>query len=140
MELSFYIIGIVAALIAYVLNNNYKMGIVLGSVLPSLVFALLILLFTAHLPAAFSTHAPVLFYGAAFIGMASKKILNSYFLIAVAGAEFTFVYQFTSPFFDGFGGALGTTAGICFLSVYAIKILSNAFEKGAGGKQSTNKI
>lgn len=120
---SLYIVGLVAALIAYVLNNNYKLGVVVGSALPSVVFALAVLGFESFLPVKFVTEAPVIFYGAAFIGMASNKILASYFLIGIAGLLFTFIYLFTSPFFDGFGGALGTTAALCFLPVWAISLL-----------------
>ena len=125
IEFSFYIVGLVAALVAYILNNNYKMGIVVGAALPSLIFALLILPCEPYLPLSFTTEAPVIFYGAAFIGMASNKILSSYVLIGIAGLLFTFIYLFTSPYFDGFGGALGTTAALCFLPVWGIKLLLN---------------
>ncbi|PWH85018.1 hypothetical protein [Brumimicrobium oceani] len=121
--LSLYLVGALAALVAFVLNNNFKMGIVVGSALPSLIFALIILPFETYLPALFFTESPVIFYGAAFIGMASNKVLSSYFLIGIAGLLFTFIYLFTSPFFDGFGGALGTTAALCFLPVWAISLL-----------------
>lgn len=121
--LSLYIVGLLGAIIAFILNNNFKMGIVVGSALPSLVFALLVVAFKSFLPELFATEAPVIFYGAAFIGMASNKILSSYFLISIAGLIFTFIYLFTSPFFDGFGGALGTTAALCFLPVWGISLL-----------------
>ncbi|WP_133122079.1 hypothetical protein [Brumimicrobium salinarum] len=101
------------------------MGIVVGSALPSLIFALAIFLLENYLPAPFVEDAPVIFYGAAFIGMASNKILSSYILIGVSGLLFTFIYLHTSPYFDGFGGALGTTAALCFLPVYAVKLLLN---------------
>lgn len=120
---SLYIVGLVGALVAFILNNNLKLGVVVGSALPSLVFALLILIFESFLPLEFVTEAPVIFYGAAFIGMASNKILSSYFLISIAGLIFTFIYFFTSPYFDGFGGALGTTAALCFLPVWGVSLL-----------------
>ena len=123
IEFSLYIVGAVAALVAFILNNNYKMGIVVGSALPSLVFALFVLGFESYLPLTFTTEAPVIFYGAAFIGMASIKILSSYLLIGISGLLFTFIYLFTAPYFDGFGGALGTTAALCFLPVYGISLL-----------------
>src|SRR5699024_4109079 len=111
--------------IAFVLNNNYKLGIVVGAALPSLLFALIVLGIESHLPILFVKESPVIFYGAAFIGMASNKVLSSYFLIGTAGVLFTFIYLFTSPYFDGFGGALGTSAALCFLPVYAVKLLMN---------------
>ena len=123
IEFSLYIVGAVAALVVFILNNNYKMGIVVGSALPSLVFALFVLGFESYLPLTFTTEAPVIFYGAAFIGMASIKILSSYLLIGISGLLFTFIYIFTAPYFDGFGGALGTTAALCFLPVYGISLL-----------------
>jgi hypothetical protein len=120
---SLYIVGLAGALIAFILNNNFKMGIVVGSALPSLVFVLLVMVFAPYLPIEFATEAPVIFYGAAFIGMASNKILSSYLLIGIAGLLFTFIYLFTSPYFEGFGGALGTTAALCFLPVWSISLL-----------------
>lgn len=125
IALSLYIVGLFGAVIAFILNNNFKMGVVVGSALPSLIFALLVMAFKSFLPILFVSEAPVIFYGAAFIGMASNKILSSYFLISIAGLIFTFIYLFTSPFFDGFGGALGTTAALCFLPVWGIKLLLN---------------
>jgi hypothetical protein len=120
---SLYIVGLVGALIAFMLNNNFKLGIVVGSALPSLVFALVIKGIEGFLPLTFATEAPVIFYGAAFIGMASNKILSSYSLIGIAGLLFTFTYLFTAPYFAGFGGALGTTAALCFLTVWGLSLI-----------------
>lgn len=125
IEFSLYIVSLVAALLAFILNNNYKMGIVVGSALPSLVFALVVMAFESFLPSTFAREAPVIFYGAAFIGMASNKILSSYLLIGISGLLFTFIYLFTAPYFEGFGGALGTTAALCFLPIYGVNILVN---------------
>src|SRR5690554_5604033 len=120
---SLYTVGLLGAVIAFILNNNFKMGIVVGSALPSLIFALAVVLLEKYLSIRFVEEAPVIFYGAAFIGMASHKILSSYFLIGIAGLLFTFIYLHTSPYFDGFGGALGTTAALCFLPVWATSLL-----------------
>ena len=120
---SLYITGLLGALSVFILNNNFKMGIVIGSALPTLIFVLLIKAFESYLPIELFINAPFIFYGAAFIGMASNKILSSYFLIGIAGLLFTFIYLFTSPFFDGFGGALGTTACICFLAVWGMSLI-----------------
>ncbi|WP_107037297.1 hypothetical protein [Brumimicrobium mesophilum] len=120
---SLYIVGFFGAIIAFILNNNFKLGVVVGSSLPSLVFALLVLGLENYLPIEFVANAPVIFYGAAFIGMASNKILSSYYLIGLAGLLFTFIYSFTSMFFDGFGGALGTTAALCFIPVWGFSLL-----------------
>lgn len=128
---SLYIVGLVAALVAFILNNNFKMGIVVGSALPSLVFALLVMIFEFYLPITFVIEAPVIFYGAAFIGMASNKILSSYYLIGIAGLLFTLIYLFTAPYFDGFGGALGTTAALCFLPVWGFSILKKHYFKSS---------
>src|SRR5690554_7424840 len=118
---SLYTVGLLGAVIAFILNNNFKLGIVVGSALPSLIFALAVVLLEKYLSIRFVEEAPVIFYGAAFIGMASHKILSSYFLIGIAGLLFTFIYLHTSPYFDGFGGALGTTAALCFLPVWATR-------------------
>lgn len=120
---SLYIVGLLGAVIAFILNNNLKLGVVVGSALPSLVFAILVYGLKSYLPIVFVSDAPVIFYGASFIGMASNKILSSYLLIGLAGLLFTFIYLFTSPFFEGFGGALGTTAALCFLPVWGLKLL-----------------
>lgn len=125
---SFYIVGAVAALVSFILNNNFKLGIVVGSALPSLVFALAVMGLTPYLPDQFVAEAPVIFYGAAFIGMASNQVLSSYFLIGIAGLLFTFTYLFTAPFFNGFGGALGTTAALCFLPIWGIKVLIEKYK------------
>ncbi|RFC53509.1 hypothetical protein DXU93_12130 [Brumimicrobium aurantiacum] len=118
--LTLYIVGLLGAVIAFVLNNNLKLGIVVGSALPSLVFALLVFALESYLPMEFSTQAPALFYGAAFIGMASNKIVDSYFLIGISGLLFSFIFLHTAPYFNGFGGALGTTAALCFIPIYWI--------------------
>lgn len=123
IEFSLYTVGLLGAVIAFILNNNFKLGIVVGSALPSLIFALAVVLLEKYLSIRFVEEAPVIFYGAAFIGMASHKILSSYFLIGIAGLLFTFIYLHTSPYFDGFGGALGTTAALCFLPVWATSLL-----------------
>ena len=122
---SLYCVGAIAALIAYILNNNYTMGIVVGSALPSLTFALAIKGLEGVLPTVFTLEAPAIFYGAAFIGMTSKKTLPSYWLIGLAGLIFTFIYLFTTPYFNGFGGALGATSTLCFLPVYGLSLLFN---------------
>lgn len=120
-----YLSGLLGALIPFILNNKFKMGAVLGSAVPSLFVALTFIVFPNLIAKEISDQIALIFYGAAFIGMASDKIISNLSLIAVSGLEFSFIFIYSSSYFKGYGGALGTTACVCFLTIYSFKTIFN---------------
>jgi len=112
--------AIIAAMLTFYVNHQLKQGPVRSSALLSLIVASTLYLFPDLLPAGFAKNIPVVFIGGSFIGMASKKIIDSYFKLAISGLVFAIIYLNTSRFFNGYGGALGASAGISLLSVLSL--------------------
>ncbi|MNK03403.1 hypothetical protein D3C87_212500 [compost metagenome] len=119
---SFIIIttAIIAAMLTFYVNHKLKQGPVRSSALLSLLVALLFHFFPNWIDADLSKNIPVVFIGGSFIGMVSKKIVDSYFKLAISGLVFAIIYLNTSSFFNGYGGALGASAGISLLSVLSL--------------------
>ncbi|MEH6407283.1 MAG: hypothetical protein V7767_08390 [Leeuwenhoekiella sp.] len=116
--------GIAGAITTYLVNNNLQQGAVRASAGLSLLVGLFFYFFPHILNPYLSHHIPIVFIGASFIGMVSEKILSHYFLIALSGCVFAIIYLNTSKFFDGYGGALGTTASIAILVAISLSIVS----------------
>jgi hypothetical protein len=66
---------------------------------------------------------PIVFIGASFVGMVSARLLSNYLLIGIGGVIFCLIYLHTSKFFNGYGGALGTSASIALLAILSIPIV-----------------
>lgn len=98
-----------AAMLTFYVNHQLKQGPVRSSALLSLLVASFFYLCPTLLPAELTKNIPVVF-GGSFIGMASKKIIDSYYKLAISGFVFTIIYLNTSRFFNGYGGALGASA------------------------------
>lgn len=114
------ITAIIAAMLTLFTNHELKQGPVRSSALLSLLVALLAYFFPHVLAPYLTKNIPVVFIGGSFIGMVSKKIVASYFKLALAGLVFAMIYLNTSNFFAGYGGALGASAGISLLSVLSL--------------------
>ncbi|UZR94299.1 hypothetical protein [Chondrinema litorale] len=130
---SFIIIltGILGAVLTYFISTELKQGPVRASAGLSLIVALcfyyyadLIELFGLSVDAqsGIMNEIPLVFIGASFIGMASSEVLHSYILLFVSGLIFSIIYLNTSKFFNGYGGALGTTACISLIASLSLMI------------------
>ena len=112
--------AIIAAMVSFYVNHELKQGPVRSSALLSLLVALPFYFFPNVLDVSLGKNIPVVFIGGSFIGMASKKIVDSYIKLAISGLVFSVIYLNTSNFFNGYGGALGASAGIALLSVLSL--------------------
>lgn len=122
MEIAMYFLfGILGAVIPYYLTRELGIEPVKASALPSLILALAFYFFPQILSESLNFNIPVVFFGASFVGMVSKKILPYYLEVALAGIIFSMLYLNASSFFNGYGGGLGTPACISVLSIYGIK-------------------
>ncbi|WP_037315060.1 hypothetical protein [Salegentibacter sp. Hel_I_6] len=121
-----FLTGIISAILTYVVNNKYRQGAVRASAglsfLVGLFFYLLPEIFTPYL----TKNIPLVFIGATFIGMVSSKVLPSYLLVGFSGFIFSIIYLNASPFFKGYGGALGTTAAISVLVSLSLAVISKS--------------
>jgi hypothetical protein len=112
--------AILGAMITYLLHNNFKISSVKASALPSLLIGLFFHLFPDLLNAHLSQQIPIVFFGATFIGMVSKKMIQYPIYIVIGALLFSVLYLQSTKFFEGYGGALGTTA--CISTLVAISL------------------
>ncbi len=127
MEISIlFITGIISALLTYVVNNKYEQGAVRASAGLSLLVGLFFYFFPDIFTPYLTKNIPIVFIGATFIGMVSSKILSSYLLVGFSGFIFSIIYLNASPFFKGYGGALGTTAAISVLVSLSLTVVSKS--------------
>ncbi|RAJ08727.1 hypothetical protein LX64_01381 [Chitinophaga skermanii] len=117
------LVSIVGATLTFYINEHMKQGPVRSSALLSLVVASLCHLCVGLLPVYLAKNIPIVFIGSSFIGMVSKKVLSNYAMIGFAGLIFCLVYLNASRFFNGYGGALGTSAAISLLAVLSLPIV-----------------
>jgi len=117
----FILVGVLGATLPYYLHRKFNVEPVKASALPSLIVGLIFYFSPTILSKSLHFHIPILFFGASFVGMVSKKILPGYLQVASAGIIFTLLYLNASSFFNGYGGGLGTAACISVLSLYGIK-------------------
>ncbi|MDM8173507.1 MULTISPECIES: hypothetical protein [Olivibacter] len=127
-----FIVSFAAAISTFYVNEHLKQGPVRSSAFLSLTIAIFFFLFPKLLSPYLTTNIPVVFIGSSFIGMVSARLVSNYFLIGAAGLVFCTVYLNTSSFFNGYGGALGTSAAISLLAVLSLPILkaSGKFTNG----------
>ncbi|MDQ8005360.1 MAG: hypothetical protein REI64_11210 [Pedobacter sp.] len=114
------ITAVIAAMVTFYVNHQLKQGPIRSSALLSLLVALPFYFFPHMADIELAKNIPVAFIGGSFIGMVSKKIVDSYIKLAVSGLVFAIIYLNTSSFFNGYGGALGASAGISLLSVLSL--------------------
>ncbi|MCH7415597.1 hypothetical protein MM213_18995 [Belliella sp. R4-6] len=113
-------VGTFSALATYLLHTKYSENPVLISSALTFVVTGLYQLFADDLPDIFQ-HIPYLCIGGTFIGMSSRKKVKQAKYILIAGLIFSLIYLRSSTFFEGFGGALGTSACISVLSVISFR-------------------
>ena len=107
--------GVIGALLTWFINNHKAKGAVRASAMPSLVVGLLFYCFPNLLTEYLTKQIPLVFIGASFVGMVSINIISKWIFVVISGFVFSLIYLNTGNFFNGFGGALGTTACISVL-------------------------
>ena len=121
-----FITGIISALLTYIVNNKHRQGAVRASAGLSLLVGLFFYFFPEIFNPYLTKNIPIVFIGATFIGMVSSKILPNYLLVGFSGFIFAIIYLNASPFFKGYGGALGTTAAISVLVSLSLAVVSKS--------------
>lgn len=117
------LVSFASAVATFWINEDLKQGPVRSSALFSLVVALYFHFFPANVDTGLVKNIPLVCIGASFIGMVSARLLSSYLLIGMGGVIFCLIFLHTSKFFNGYGGALGTSAAISVLAVLSIPIV-----------------
>ncbi|MFT7298576.1 MAG: hypothetical protein ACI81S_001578 [Sphingobacteriales bacterium] len=112
--------AVIAASSTFYASTTLKMGPVRASALLSLIVALFFNFFDTLLSPELTKVIPIVFFGASFLGMVSPKVLSNYRFLALGGFLFSLIFINTSFFFQGFGGALGTSANIAVLISFAL--------------------
>lgn len=121
MEFTIILIsGIAGALITFYLNNQLQFGGVMASAGVSVCAGGFFFIFPDVINEYLTTNIPLVMMGSSFIGMATSKVIYRFWTIGLSGCMFSVIFLFTSPFFEGFGGSLGTIAAISLFSIYAI--------------------
>lgn len=109
------ITSILAAIATYYVSIKLELGPVIGSALISFIASVPLYLFPESLEfivPGLTPMVPLVVIGSSFTAMSSAQILSDYHKVATAGAFFAFIWWYSSAFFTGFGGGLGTTACI----------------------------
>lgn len=117
------IVSFISAVVTFYVNEELKQGPVRSSALLSLIVAVYFHYFAGSMDPYLVKNIPLVFIGASFIGMVSVRLIANYLLIGVAGIIFCLIFLHTSIFFNGYGGALGTSACISLLAVLSIPII-----------------
>lgn len=112
------------ACVTHIISEKLKTGVVVASGIVGLVAGIILPLIHEANGASYAA----LVFCASFAGMASKKVLNKSWLFLIAGAVCGLIFFFSSPYYNGLGGKLGT---IAFISVLVIKTLIDAFSRHA---------
>lgn len=129
MTIWIYIAGMLGAIIPFYISVGLRQGPIRGSALPSFILALVWFLLNKYLSYNLPELIPIVFFGASFVGMVSPDIIKHVGWVGVSGLLFSFIFQITGITFEGFGGALGTTAGISCMVVIGIHQLSKLIFK-----------
>jgi len=133
------VVSFLTAISTFYTSEKLNQGPVRSSALLSLSIALLFYAFPNFLPPYLVKNIPVVCIGASFVGMVSSRLLSNYTLIGAGGVIFCLIYLHTSNFFNGYGGALGTSAAIALLAVLSIPIVGKK-EKLTNGLVQLRKI
>ena len=118
------IAGVFGAISTFFLNNKLQFGGVLASSLVAVLAGGLFYIFPTFLNENLSLNIPLVIMGASFVGMATNRVIKRSWIIGVSGFIFSIIYLLTGPFFQGYGGSLGTMAAISLCTVYSLSILS----------------
>ncbi len=133
METAIIIItSIVGVVLTFYVSTKMEHGAVGASAGLSLIVGIFFYLFPAVLSPYLTHNIPLAFMGASFVGMVSEKIIRNYWPFVLAGIVFSILYLNTGSYFEGFGGALGTTASISVIVIMGIGLLHKRFKKLQG--------
>ncbi|OOG76732.1 hypothetical protein [Algoriphagus sp. A40] len=113
-ELIWIAIGVLAATSTYWIHTRFRISPVLASSLISLLIALAVLPFGES--SEWLGPIPYAGIGGSFIGMSTKKNVKGLESVLLAAIIFGVIFSRSSHFFEGFGGALGTSACISVLT------------------------
>lgn len=113
-EIIWIVSGIITALSTYWLHSRFRINPVLASSVVTLIFALAVIPF--HSSQKWMEAVPYAGIGGSFIGMSSKKNIKGFESVLLAAIIFGVISSRSSQFFEGFGGALGTSACISVLT------------------------
>ncbi|GEM50434.1 hypothetical protein EB1_02240 [Empedobacter brevis NBRC 14943 = ATCC 43319] len=116
--------SIVASLTTYELNIRFRQGPVRASALIALFVGGFFHFFPTILPEFYTKNIPLYVIGGTFIGMVSSTINISYFSLVFSPILFAVLLHYTSKIFNGYGGALGTTACIALMCTMAFPIIT----------------
>ncbi len=115
--------GSLGSSLTFFVSERLKQGTVRASASLSLLAGLFFHFFPAYPNPYLAANIPVVFTGASFIGMVSPVILSRYLLLSLAGSIFGLIYLQTGVFFQGYGGALGTSASIALMTTLGLSAL-----------------
>lgn len=121
--------AILGVVLTFFVSHHLRQGPVRASAGLSLLVSLLFHFFPTLLPPGLTGTVPYVFVGGSFIGMVSAEVLNNYFFLAVSGAIFSLIYLNTSQVFNGYGGALGTTACIALLVSLSLSVYGSRLQQ-----------
>ncbi|MHA7944545.1 hypothetical protein ACJOV8_015820 [Formosa sp. 3Alg 14/1] len=125
--------GILGATLTFYVNEHLKQGAVRASALLTLIVSLFFYYFPEVLNPYLTQNIPTAFIGASFVGMVSSKAIIHYRWLIIAGIIFSIIYINKSMFFQGYGGALGTSAFIALLATMAIPVVFSKKKKITNG-------
>ncbi len=105
-----FVVGLVAAPLSFYLSHTLRWGAVLGSAVPTAVFAVAM----TRLPVSWQLHGGVLsylWYGSSFVGMTlPSRLAWPHVSIPLTGLLFTWIALHFGSYFSGLGGTAGFTA------------------------------
>lgn len=125
--LQFFILllcSVTATLLTYEINIRFKQGPVRASALIALFVGGFFYFFPNLLPEFYTKNIPLYVIGGTFIGMVSSTVNISYISLILSPILFAVLLHYTSKVFNGFGGALGTTACIALMCTMAFPIIT----------------
>ena len=130
-----FISSIAGVLLTFHISTKMEHGAVRASAGLSLIVGLFFYIFPEALSTYLPHNIPLVFMGASFVGMVSEKIISNYWALILAGIVFSILYLHTGTYFEGFGGALGTTASISVIVIMGIGLLKKSLIKIKDPKQ-----
>lgn len=125
------IVSIIGATVTYYAAHRLRLGVVKASAMLAVIVGGFFYLFPSGLSSELTHSIPLAFIGATFVGMTRKNIIGDIIPIALAGAFFGIIFVYSAPFYNGFGGGLGTTACISVLITRGILYLLPGNKEGA---------
>lgn len=132
-------LSFLSSVTTFYVNEALKQGPVRSSALLSLSVGLYFYFFPGSMDSYLVKNIPVVCIGASFIGMVSARVLSNYILIGTAGLVFCLIYLHASQFFNGYGGALGTSSAIALLAILSIPIVGKK-RKLTNGMMQLRKV